>query len=373
MRNIDFDDLTEAHLQRMVEDAVPESRQLEYKLALWADTGDGHREYVRDLSSFANAQGGDLLVGMAEVGSIASNLFGIEVANLPKLQEALENRHRNRIEPPITGIRMRCVDLANGRQALVIRVPSSLSGPHRDRQDGHFFVRGETRKDQMGIHELRDAFVGSDQLIDRLRRLHAAAVDVMHRPELPFVISADPAAVISVMPLDVLRARRDLDLAYGNAVSAHWPGAAGRTWDLILEGLVLRVASDPVCSFALSHRQGRVDAFWTIGSKRPDHGQDDVLLVSLEKFEIGLRDIVKATQVQLGQHGVVGPWIIMTSLVGIAGARLPMSLATLETNPPVPRQTASLPDVIGEQIDEVFLLPVFKAFSRVFGRERPRA
>ena len=278
MRNIDLDDLTEADLQRLVHDAVPEGRQLEYKQALWAETGDGCREFLRDLGSLANAQGGDLVVGMAEVDSTASNLVGIEVSNPPKLQEALENRHRSRIEPPITGIRMRWIDLANGRQALVIRVPGSLSGPHRDRQDGHFFIRGETRKDQMGIHELRDAFVGADQLIERLHRLHAVAVDVAHRPELPFAVSDDPAAVVSVMPLDVLRARRDLDLDYGQAVSAHRPNAAGRTWDLILEGVILRVASDPVCSFALSHRQGRVDAFWTIGGRQSDQGQDGVRL-----------------------------------------------------------------------------------------------
>ena len=39
MRNIDLDDLTEADLQRLVNDAVPEGRQLEYKQALWAETG----------------------------------------------------------------------------------------------------------------------------------------------------------------------------------------------------------------------------------------------------------------------------------------------------------------------------------------------
>ncbi len=371
MWKVAFDHLTEIDLQQLVDNAVPESRQLDYKQALWADTGDGHREYLRDLGAFANAQGGDLVVGMVEVEGTASELIGLYVTDPLGLQITLENRHRNRIEPPILGIRMRWIELANSRRVLVIRVPSSLSGPHRDRQDGHFFIRGETRKDQMGIHELRDAFVGADQLIDRLRRLHATAVDVPHRIELPFEISNDPAAIVSVMPLDVLRARRDLDVGIGQAVSPYWPGAIGRNFDLTLEGVILRVAGDPVRSFVLTHRQGRVDSFWTVGHDSTFMGKGSARFVFPDHFNAGLIDVVTATLARMQQYGVGGPWVIMTSLVGIAGAQLPMSVTTLEASVPTRRRIAHLPDVIGEQIDQAALLPVFKAFCRAFGRERP--
>ncbi len=95
---------------------------------------------------------------MAEADSIAIDLVGLDVNNPQDLQTALENRHRNRLEPPVPGIRMRWIDMASGRCALVIRVPSSLSLSHRDRQSGHFFIRGETRKDQMSISVDRCTF-----------------------------------------------------------------------------------------------------------------------------------------------------------------------------------------------------------------------
>ena len=196
---------------------------------------------------------------MAEKDSTASDLVGLDVSNPAKLQEALENRHRNRIEPPITGIRMRWIDLTNGRRALVIRVPVSLSGPHRDRQDGHFFIRGETRKDQMGYYELRDSFVGADQLIERLRRLHAAAVNVGHRPELPFDVSSGPAAVVSVIPLDVLRTRRDLPIGRNHSVQAFLYAGGGSTWDVLLEGMTWHAMPEPTSSFTLTHRKGFVE------------------------------------------------------------------------------------------------------------------
>ena len=373
MRNIALDDLTEADLQQLVDDAVPEGRDLEYKRDLWADIGDGPREYIRDLGAFANAGGGDLIVGLAERDGVAADLIGLDVADPQGLQTALENRHRNRIEPRIAGIRMRWIVLANGRQTLVIRVPGSLSGPHRDRQDGHFFVRGETRKDQMGIDGLRDAFIGADQLIERLRRLHAAAVDVGSRPELPFTVSEDPAAVVSVMPLDVLRARRDLEITEGESVQAHVLGSSGANWNVILEGIVWNTVPEPTRSFAITHRQGRVDAFWTIGSDRIVHQPEAVRLSFPTDFERGLLSMVAAAQVRLRQYGVDGPWIVMTSLIGIAGVRLPASQSTMAASPPTRRRDAHLPDVLGERINDVILLPVFKAFHRVFGRVRPAA
>lgn len=312
-------------------------------------------------------------MGMAEVDSIATDLVGLDVANPQDLQTALENRHRNRIEPPITGIRMRWIDLVNGRRALVIRVPSSLSAPHRDRQSGHFFIRGETRKDQMGIHELRDAFVGAERLTERLRQLHIAAVDVAHRPELPFEVSGGPAAIVSVMPLDVLRARRDLAITVDDSVQAYLPSVGGLDWNVILEGIVWNTGPKQVRSFALTHRNGRVDAYWVLTGEVVEVGPNSCWILSSLPFEDGLKSLGTEAQEKLGRLGVGGPWIVMTSLIGITGAQLPVNPATMESSTPTRRSTAHLPDVISERIDEESLLPVFRAFWRVFGRERPAA
>ena len=104
---------------------MPEGRNLEYKRDLWAEAGKGHREYIRDLGAFANAGAGDLVLGLAERDGVAAELIGLDVADPQRLQTALENRHRNRIEPRIAGIRMRWIVLAIGRQTLVIRVPAA--------------------------------------------------------------------------------------------------------------------------------------------------------------------------------------------------------------------------------------------------------
>lgn len=59
----------------------------------------------------------------------------------------------------------------------------------------------------------------------------------------------------------------------------------------------------------------------------------------------------------------------MTSLTGIEGYQIAGFFSDV---PPATRRShAHLPDVVGNAIDKNALLPVFKAFWRVFGVKRP--
>jgi predicted HTH transcriptional regulator len=56
-----------ALLDSLRADAVAEGRQLEYKEQLPAERDDeGRREFLRDVTSFANSVGGDLIYGIRE-------------------------------------------------------------------------------------------------------------------------------------------------------------------------------------------------------------------------------------------------------------------------------------------------------------------
>ena len=193
----------------------------------------------------------------------------------------------------------------------------------------HFYTRNNASIYRMDILELREAIVGVDHLTERLRQLHVAATDLAHRSELPFELSPDPAAIVSVMPLDVFRARRDLAVTVADSVQAYLPGLGSRDWNVILEGVVWNAGLASVCSFALTHRQGHVDAFWTIGGERVLNPQESMRLVFPDNFEAELLDMFTATQAQLQQHGVDVPWIVMGSLIGIAGAQLSLDCQVL--------------------------------------------
>ena len=366
MRGIDFDALTGDDLRLLVDNQVPESRALEYKQDFWKADRDGTKEFLADIVAFANTQGGDLIVGIEEVAGLPSMLPGVALADPDAKILGLEAQLRDRVEPRINGIRMRWIEIDSGVGVLILRIPSSLAGPHRDKATSRFHARNNGGKYEMDVQELRDAFAGGEQLAARLRQLHTEAIEAPGTDKIGFPLVTDPVAVASVIPVDVFRARRDLEITYENAVMSYWPGAASRNWNLMLEGIVWStlVQDSLVGSYAVTHRTGRVDGLWAIGGKRLVGGDTPVSMVFAPSFERGLLDTVNATQTRLKPHGVQGPWMVQTSLIGIAGTRLPGSQPTF-------RRVARLPEVIGQSITEADLLPVFRAFWRVYGLERP--
>ena len=80
LTNKQFDQLTEADFQELIANKVPESKTLDYKVDLKFGDRD-KREFLADVSSFANTAGGYLLIGIKEEGGIPTGLPGIEFEN----------------------------------------------------------------------------------------------------------------------------------------------------------------------------------------------------------------------------------------------------------------------------------------------------
>ena len=59
--NLPLTQIDAAQLETLRADAVREGRQLEYKETLPGNSDDDKREFLGDVTSFANAAGGDLI------------------------------------------------------------------------------------------------------------------------------------------------------------------------------------------------------------------------------------------------------------------------------------------------------------------------
>lgn len=75
----DFDTITEQDLRELVEAQVSEALRLDFKLAQYGNSDSDKRELLKDVSAFANAQGGHLLIGVEETGGVATVLTGIDI------------------------------------------------------------------------------------------------------------------------------------------------------------------------------------------------------------------------------------------------------------------------------------------------------
>src|SRR5438309_1617191 len=90
--------ITAADLERLVTNGVSESRSLEYKETLPGGSDQDKREFLADVSSFANAIGGDLVYGARDARDESGKptgtpdaIVGLDVTNLDQAIQRLEN------------------------------------------------------------------------------------------------------------------------------------------------------------------------------------------------------------------------------------------------------------------------------------------
>lgn len=100
LKHLSLDDLAEVHLQGLVDNRVPETRDLEFKRDAIGRDDAAKREFLKDVSALANTSGGDLIIGVGEDDGIATALHGITVAPADEEVRRLESILQDGLDLP---------------------------------------------------------------------------------------------------------------------------------------------------------------------------------------------------------------------------------------------------------------------------------
>ena len=89
----------EEDLQTLVDNSVLECKTIEYKQALPSNSDSDKKEFLADVSSFANASGGDLIFGIIadKKTGAPKSLEGLSIENIDQEILRLENMIRGGI------------------------------------------------------------------------------------------------------------------------------------------------------------------------------------------------------------------------------------------------------------------------------------
>src|SRR2546423_1029601 len=136
MINVALSQIDKSVIESLIANEVRESRSLDYKQALPGDKRDAKKEFLYDVSSFANAAGGDLIYGITErredgrPTGIPEGVFGLGNLNVDAEILRLSNLIRDGIEPRIAGIQFHVVSGFEAGAVLVLRIPKSYLATH---------------------------------------------------------------------------------------------------------------------------------------------------------------------------------------------------------------------------------------------------
>src|SRR4030067_1635251 len=125
----DLNNLSENKIITLKENQIPEGKTIEYKESLPIESYESKKEFLADVTSFANTDGGNIIYGIKEENGIPIDICGIEIDNPDAEKLRLENIIRDCTEPRLPGIVIKSFILSNGKYAFIFYVPKSFNPP----------------------------------------------------------------------------------------------------------------------------------------------------------------------------------------------------------------------------------------------------
>jgi|GEM_PF-5201948 Predicted transcriptional regulator containing an HTH domain and an uncharacterized domain shared with the mammalian protein Schlafen len=369
-----FEDWEEAEVQYFIDEKIPEGKHLDYKAELHLETGDQRREFVADVSAFANTDGGYLVYGIAEGESKdPADLCGIDIIGTPdEIKLRILNIVRDTVQPRIAGIQIICFKLSNEKFALIIKIPASLFGPHRT-SDRHFYVRTTAGKDSLDVHGIRSAFLQSETLRTASQNFRLDRLSQIMNNDTPIEFSSDSRMVIHLIPLASLRPNFSIDIEslLMNSGHGNFPGLgephsyANYTHD----GIYSATASMPMYSKLFDS-----GIFETVSSYYFSPTSDILPSQCIE--EDAIRFVQNGINFLMERIQLLEPIIISISFLNIKGKVLgtPWTIRGTQT-PPIKTNHLLLPEILWSDVSPEplsfgktaqILYPLFKKWWNAF-------
>ncbi len=141
-------------LQAIIDQRITENIHLDYKASA-ALSDKGVDQLPKDISSFANSDGGTIIYGIEEENHLPTRLDdGIDHHRMTK--ERLEQIINSRIAPRPDGLRISQIHLNTERSYFVVSVPRSERGPHQERNSFCYYKRHNFKCSPMEDYEIND-------------------------------------------------------------------------------------------------------------------------------------------------------------------------------------------------------------------------
>ena len=144
-----------AEIGLLVSNQIPESIHLDYKASPALDPKK-RDEIAKDVSAFANSDGGLLIYGVEEDKDSHFPLKIDSGVNPKWNREWLEQVLTSNINPRVEGIEIKAFPLSTGNSIVCINVPKSFRGPHQA-SDNKYYKRFNFSAFPMEHYEVEDA------------------------------------------------------------------------------------------------------------------------------------------------------------------------------------------------------------------------
>jgi hypothetical protein len=380
MINKRFELIDKSDIDSLIVNQVPESRTIDYKEELLVNTDGDRKEFLADVSSFANASGGDLLYGIQErrdkkgqstgLPEIANGLDGI---NSDTEIRRLENIIRDGIAPRISNVQLAAIEGFSKGAVIVIRIPKSWTSPHMVTFKNHsrFYSRNSAGKYPLDVTEIRSAFVLSESLPEKIINFRDERIAKIVAGETPVLLGSGLKIVLHLLPITSLTPGTQIDLT---SIRQHPRLVPMRvnTWDYRynFDGFLnysTRSRSLTGNAYLQVFRNGIIESVFVFSradSKKiiPSLAYEEDSIKALENYLLAEKEF-----------GFNPPVFVMLSLVDVKGYEMSSAVYNFSKPSPIDRNVLLLPEAIVEDYNSKasdILRPAFDTVWQSAGEER---
>jgi len=355
MINKDIEQITKEDLQALIDNEVTERKAIEYKQALPGNSDKEKKEFLADVSSFANASGGDLIYGITEDKQTGKpkSLDGLDIENIDQEILRLDNIIRTGIQPRLPSVNISPpIPLEHSKVALIIRIPKSWISPHRIIYNDKFYSRSSNGKYPLDVGELRIAFNLSETIIERVRQFNLDRASKIFANETPEPIAQTAKTALHLIPIISFNPAQgyDINKIASNPTCMPPIYSAGFSWRYNLDGFItyFKDLEGKSWSYVQLFRSGIIEA---VDTSMLDSTEDKRTIPS-RLYE---KELVKSLSIYLSilkTLNVEPPIFVFLDLFGVKGYSMAVGdyRQSRETHE-IDRDFILLPEAIIESYD----------------------
>jgi hypothetical protein len=370
-----LEDISEDDVVALIENQVREGRTIDYKRELPGNSDGNKKEFLADVSSFANTSGGDLIFGMAEVEACPSEIVGLQSGDLDKERQRLESIMASGLEPRIR-YEVRDISCAGDKKVLILRMDRSWSGPHRVvfQQSDRFWGRNSSGKYPLDVNELRAAFTLSSTVMERIRGFRTDRIIAISNNETPVRMNSGPKLVMHCIPIESFASQPQYDLIpfLRDYTRLTLIGSSGYRRRLNLDGLLVYdgEAADIGHTYTQLYRNGVIEAATGSGWVTEKNGQK---LMDSWRYERNLLNYLQTCFDVFHELGASTPIVVALTLTNVRGLAMSNPMSYTETSLLIDRDTLVLPETVVQDFSNdpfKILKPMFDFVWNACGLER---
>ncbi len=370
-----IDAIDAADLQALADNQVAEAKVIEYKESLPGNPDAARKDFLADVSSFANAAGGHLIYGIKEQSGVPIDIPGLKNINADAEILRLENMIRDSIDPRIPGVAMRAIEVESSGVVILLRIPRSWALPHMITFQAYsrFYSRNSAGKYPLDVRELRAAFALSETTAERIRNFRAERLSQIVAGETPRALEEGAKIVLHIVSFGAFDPAGRVDLSLLDQTKLGPMNHSGWRHRYNFDGLLTFTFNKPELAYSYLQvfRNGSIEAvdasmlsLWKGQRNIPSSDFERELMDSLARFLLVEKGL-----------GVEPPLFVMLSLLGVSGYTMGVNRSLLfrEDANPIDRDALLIPEVVVETLDcdpaEV-MHPIFDAVWNAAGWPR---